>query len=162
MLYNILYITTYHIILLCVHIIAVHIVTYHILSYDVGDKCRALRCIAYISHLASPISLLTSHISHGRFPKFHRVCFGRDPGTLKSDIVPKKHPQLFCSDLRLSSWKFEGWNYGNRPHLTPHSSHLTSHSSCKVCLYIHVYIHISIYPYIYIYRERERCIVFAY
>ena len=30
---------------------------------------------------------------HGRFPKFHRVFLGRDPGTLKSDIVSKKHPQ---------------------------------------------------------------------
>ena len=29
--------------------------------------------------------------------------FGRDPGTLKSDIVSKKHPQLICSDLRLSN-----------------------------------------------------------
>ena len=27
----------------------------------------------------------------------------------------KKHPQLICSDLRLSNWKFEYWNYGNRP-----------------------------------------------
>ena len=32
----------------------------------------------------------------------------------KSDIVSKKHPQLICSDLRLSNWKFEDWNYGNR------------------------------------------------
>ena len=39
----------------------------------------------------------------GRFPKFHRVFWGRDPGTLKSDIVSKKHPQLICSDLRLSN-----------------------------------------------------------
>ena len=32
------------------------------------------------------------------------LCFlGRDPGTLKSDIVSKKHPQLICSDLRLSN-----------------------------------------------------------
>ena len=32
-------------------------------------------------------------------------CFllGRDPGTLKSDIVSKKHPQSICSDLRLSN-----------------------------------------------------------
>ena len=30
---------------------------------------------------------------HGRFPKFHRVLLGRDPGTLKSDIVSKRHPQ---------------------------------------------------------------------
>ena len=40
---------------------------------------------------------------YGRFPKFDRVCLGRDPGTLKSDIVSKKHPQLICSDLRLSN-----------------------------------------------------------
>ena len=43
----------------------------------------------------------------GRFPKFHRVFLGRDPGTLKSDIVSKKHPQLICSDLKLSNFKFE-------------------------------------------------------
>ena len=40
---------------------------------------------------------------YGRFPKFHRAFLGRDPGTLKSDIVSKKHPQLICSDLRLSN-----------------------------------------------------------
>ena len=53
---------------------------------------------------------------YGRFPKFHRVLLGREPGTLKSDIVSKKHPQLICSDSRLSNWKFEDWNYGNRPY----------------------------------------------
>ena len=52
---------------------------------------------------------------YSRFPKFNRVILGRDPGTLKSDIVSNKHPQLICSDLRLSIWKFEDWNYGNRP-----------------------------------------------
>ena len=57
-----------------------------------------------------------------RFPKFHRVFLGRDPGTLKSDIVSKKHPQLSCSDLRLSNWKFEDWNYGNRPYATASNS----------------------------------------
>ena len=40
---------------------------------------------------------------YGRLPKCHPVCLGRDPGTLKSLIVSKKHPQLICSDLRLSS-----------------------------------------------------------
>ena len=54
-------------------------------------------------------------VTHGRFPKFHRVFLGRDPGTLKSDIVSNKHPQFICSDLRLSNWKFEDWYYGNRP-----------------------------------------------
>ena len=42
----------------------------------------------------------------GRFPKFHRVFWGRDPGTLKSDIVSKKHPQLICSDLETLNLKF--------------------------------------------------------
>ena len=61
------------------------------------------------------ITLLTIWYWCGRFPKFHSVLFGRDPGTLKSDSVPKKHPQLICSDLRLSNnWKFEDWNYGSR------------------------------------------------
>ena len=41
--------------------------------------------------------------AYGRFPKFHRVFWGRDPGTLKSDIVSKKHPQLICSEFRLSN-----------------------------------------------------------
>ena len=41
--------------------------------------------------------------NNGRFPKFHRVFLGRDPGTLKSDIASKKHQQLICSDLRLSN-----------------------------------------------------------
>ena len=31
------------------------------------------------------------------------LSLGRDPGTLKSDIVSKKHPQIICSDLRLSN-----------------------------------------------------------
>ena len=50
---------------------------------------------------------VTPEKCYGRFPKFHRVVLGRDPGTLKSDIVSKKHPQLICSDLRLSNCKFE-------------------------------------------------------
>ena len=42
--------------------------------------------------------------AYSRFPKCHRACFlGRDPGTLKSDIVSTKHPQLICPDLRLSN-----------------------------------------------------------
>ena len=57
------------------------------------------------------------------FPNLRTVDFrnlivfllGRDPGTLKSDIVSKKHSQLICSDLRLSICKFEDWNHGNRP-----------------------------------------------
>ena len=49
----------------------------------------------------------------------HFIVFflGRDPGTLKSDIESKKHPKLISSDLRLLNWKFEDWNYGNRPYV---------------------------------------------
>ena len=44
-------------------------------------------------------------LAYGRFPKFHRVFLGRDPGTLKSDIVSKEHPQLIRPDSRLSNRK---------------------------------------------------------
>ena len=43
--------------------------------------------------------------SYGRFPKFHSVFLGRDLGTLKSDTVSKKHPQLICSGLRILKLK---------------------------------------------------------
>ena len=62
------------------------------------------------------ITLQYTNITYGRLPKFHSVFLGRDPGTLKSDIVSKKHPHLICSDLRVSNWEFEDWNYGNRPY----------------------------------------------
>ena len=35
-------------------------------------------------------SLALYRLSYGRFPKFHRVFLGRDPGTLKSNIVSPK------------------------------------------------------------------------
>ena len=44
-----------------------------------------------------------SAYEYSRFPKFHRAFLGRDSGTLKSDIVSKKHTQLICSDSRLSN-----------------------------------------------------------
>ena len=37
------------------------------------------------------------------FRNFIVFFVGRDPGTLKSDIVSKKHPQSISSDLRLSN-----------------------------------------------------------
>ena len=50
---------------------------------------------------------------YGRFPKFHRVFLGRDPGTLKSDIVLKNNStmNLFGFETlklkirRLKLWK---------------------------------------------------------
>ena len=42
-------------------------------------------------------------VAYGRFHKFHSVFLGRDPGTLKSDIVSNKYAQLICSDLRFSN-----------------------------------------------------------
>ena len=37
------------------------------------------------------------------FRSFIVFLLGPDPGTLKSDIVSKKHPHLICPDLRLSN-----------------------------------------------------------
>ena len=34
--------------------------------------------------------MLVRRVMYGRFPKFHRVFLGRDPGILKSDIVSTK------------------------------------------------------------------------
>ena len=50
---------------------------------------------------------------YGRFPKFHRVFLGRDPGTLNSDIVSTKtstinsfgFETLKLKIRRLKSWK---------------------------------------------------------
>ena len=49
---------------------------------------------------------------YGRFPKFHRVFLGRDPGTLKSDIVSKKTSiiNLFgCETLKLKIRRLKLW-----------------------------------------------------
>ena len=44
------------------------------------------------------------------------VFFGPRPWHIEIRHRVKKHPQLICSDLRLSNWVFEDWNYGNRPY----------------------------------------------
>ena len=54
--------------------------------------------LSYLGYLFVPLI-----IRYGRFPKCHRVFWGRDPGTLKSDIVSNKYPQSVCSDLRFSN-----------------------------------------------------------
>ena len=84
----------------------------------------------------------------GRFPKFHRVFGGRDSGTLKSDIVSNKHPQLVCSDLRLSNWKFEDWNYGNRPHRKATIATISIAINNRLLIAIDVYIYIYVYTHI--------------
>ena len=38
------------------------------------------------------IIIYTEALPHSRFPKFIVFLLGRDPGTLKSDIVSKRHP----------------------------------------------------------------------
>ena len=64
-------------------------------------------------------------IIYGRFPKFHRVLLGRDPGTLKSDIVSKKVHNWFVRiwDSQIENSKIEimetdrHWWYAARRHL---------------------------------------------
>ena len=67
------------------------------------------------------IAVISKHICHnimyliqyGRLPKFHRVFLGRDPGTLKSDIVSTKtstinllgFETLELTIRRLKLWK---------------------------------------------------------
>ena len=47
--------------------------------------------------------------------KFHSVFVWPRPWHIEIRHRVKTSPQLICSDLRLSNWKFEDWNYGNRP-----------------------------------------------
>ena len=44
----------------------------------------------YLNHgVLEKVTVNLRPAEHGRFPKFRRVFSGRDPGTLKSDIVSK-------------------------------------------------------------------------
>ena len=77
---------------------------------------------------------------YGRFPKFHRAFLGQDPGTLKSDIVSKEHPQLICPPPPPGQAMLQCVNY----------------VYIYIYIYIYMYIYIYIYTYVYIYIERER------
>ena len=50
--------------------------------------CRYLSLSIYVC-ITPRLCMMTGPIC-GRFPKFNRVCLGRDPGTLRSDIVSNK------------------------------------------------------------------------
>ena len=70
--------------------------------------------------------------TYGRFPKFHCVFLGRDPGTLKSDIVSKKTStnNLFGFEtLKLKIRRLKLWNATDRTYVRTHHS-----------VYIYVYI----------------------
>ena len=74
----------------------------HIIRHMIVQVCSHA-CAAARARARRVAAQGRSRPQYGRFPKFHRVFLGRDPGTLKSDIVSKKHPQLICSDSRLSN-----------------------------------------------------------
>ena len=69
------------------HIIATYVYIYiyiHTIIYTIMFRGRGRRGGARGPCHGRPAG------PYGRFPKFHRVFSGRDPGTLKSDIVSKK------------------------------------------------------------------------
>ena len=74
----------------CIYIyIYIYIVYTYIISLLPGPE-DARVAVAYLRWLEAYYYVYC----YGRVPKFHRVSLGRDLGTLKSDIVSKKHPQL--------------------------------------------------------------------
>ena len=83
----------------CVYIyIYIYIHELYVIAAGVGSaEASATRRMA-----ERPNNNDNKHV-YGRFPKFHLAFLGRDSGTLKSDIVSNKQPQLICSDLRLSN-----------------------------------------------------------
>ena len=69
------------------------------------------------SRIRGRVSPRPNLVCYGRIRKFHRVFVGPRPWHIEiRHRVKKTHPQLICSDLRLSNWNFEDWNYGNRPY----------------------------------------------
>ena len=93
---------------------------------------------------------------YGRFPKFHRVFLGRDPGTLKSDIVSNKTStiNLFGFETQIENSKTEIMEPDRISTLSArimmiHSTY-TYYNYTYMCVY--TYIHMCIY--IYIYRNR--------
>ena len=81
--------------MLCYYII------YHI-SYITGGL--PLRQAAWACCICSMrLRLVALQVNTVDFRNFIVFVSGRDPGTLKSDIVSKKHPQSICSDLKLSN-----------------------------------------------------------
>ena len=74
---------------MCIYVILIHIYIY---IYTVR-LCISREGGFFTGPAACPVD----------FRNFIVFLLGRDPGTLKSDIASKKHPQLICSDVRLSN-----------------------------------------------------------
>ena len=91
---------------------------------------------------------------YGRFPKFHRVFLGRDPGTLKSDIASKKHPQVYGNinnSNNTNSLQVYIYIYIYVCIILYIIYIYTYIHTYAVYTYIYIYIHIHIYIYIYIF-----------
>ena len=81
---------------------------------------------------------------HGRFPKFHRVFLGRDPGTLKSDHRVKKTSTLIYIYIYIYIYMYCGSVHLN----TPGNWH--PEVLCKQPMLILYVVYVG-YMYIYIY-----------
>ena len=128
--------------------------------YTYTSPSRACGCLA---------GWLPAWMPCGRFPKFHRVFLGREPGTLKSDIVSNKTSTISLFGIETLKLKFRRLNYGNRPWLLGVS--LLCVVYLYMCIYIHIYTHIHvhicmciyiyIYIYVYIYIYTHMCITLS-
>ena len=84
---------------------------------------------------------------NGRFQRCHRVLFGRDPGTLKSDIVSTKTSTInfFGFETQIENSKIEIMETDRT------GSAMKRGYKCLyvyVCIYIYIYIYVCIYIYI--------------
>ena len=105
-IYIYIYICTYT----CTHIIYIYVYVYiyiyiYICIYIYVDRC--IYIYIYILSLPGPACLacLSWPVLSITVDFRNVIVFllSRDPGTLKFDIVSNRHPQLICSDLRLSN-----------------------------------------------------------
>ena len=110
------------------------------------------------THISAGSLSLDQNLSHGRFPKFHSVFLGRDPGTLKSDIVSTKTStiNLFGFEaLKLKIRRLKLWKptaHLSSPDLEVHPEAVVAgRVPASVYVYVYVYVY-NKYIYIYIYR----------
>ena len=106
-------------------------------------------------------------VLYGRFPKCHSVFWGRDPGTLKSDIVSKNIHNYFVRiwDSQIENSKIEIMETDRKSfllhRLASHAEHEERQDAANLniytCIYIYIYIYtpivytIIMHTYIYIY-----------
>ena len=150
-----------------------------IVLYVMCCVCMLLFCCAITYYIVLYVIVTCCFLSIQSISEISSCFFWPRPSHIKiRHRVKTKHPQLICSDLRLSNWKFEDWNYGNRPYFlsiysSPHSwrparrrdygSSLTRYGIiCMYNIYIYIYVYTCIHVYGCMYTSKYVYVIAKY